>query len=968
MSDFHPTRTDAADQARVFVSYARQNQAAVRGWCDAMAERGRALWVDWEGIPPSAEWMTEIEDGIRSADAFVFMLSPASLASSVCRQEMDIAIGLAKRLVPVMIEDVPAADVPPELARLNWIFLREGDDAAQGLAALTTALDTDLDWLKRHTALMSPALAWDDAGRERSRLLKGRALKQAEAWLADSAAKSPPPAEVQLAFIQASGEAARRRLRLALGGAVVGAASLAVLALWAVFAERRADVAREEAVARRLGADAALIVREQAAQIETSALLAIEAGKRRPALGNDVPLRAALRLLPTPLAQWSHTGARIEAARLLDNGRLLAYGEGNRLQLIDIDSRKTIASRDLKAPVDDIQRCGDGDALLARTRTRAGVLRMHFWPRADTPGLPLPGASAASCSPDGRRLAMGETTGSIRLLARDGGAPPLTLPAKLRASVSRLQFSDDGRLLAASSGAQLQVWDLSGPKLLMTETMHQPIVDLDFSPDGERLMAASESGAYLWQFPDGQRLKRLGQLTNVFRARFSPDGAFIALAVGDGSVVLYDARQLERVRQMQHQSPVHHLRFSADSRMLLSAANDNTARLWRIDDGSEQLRFAHDSFVTDIDWPPGGGVIVTAGRDGRVKLWRDTLFHRQLFDGPLRMAAVSARGDLRRVSTDAAHLLEPLGEGRWSLHAFGEPEPLLRFDSPSSIAKFALSPDGSVLALVRFDRVIELRRLPDGATLGFLTPGAMTDTLGFSPDGSLLITGSRDAQVRLWSWQDGALRWQQPHAPFVFSHAFSADGRRVATGGSDQTARIWNVTDGQAVRTLALPPYPDADNDLKALSFHPDGHLLATGSSDHQVRLWDVDRGQVLRTLLHRDPVLSVAFSADGTRLASSASDDTVRLWRTDDGVELSRIEAPLSATAIGFAGEQLRIFTGGEWAAHFVERTDLVAAACAHLTRNLGPDDWARHMDGGRPEPTCPGLPLPERQDGAAQ
>ena len=77
-----------------------------------MAERGRALWVDWEGIPPSAEWMTEIEDGIRSADAFVFMLSPASLASSVCRQEMDIAIGLAKRLVPVMIEDVPAADVP----------------------------------------------------------------------------------------------------------------------------------------------------------------------------------------------------------------------------------------------------------------------------------------------------------------------------------------------------------------------------------------------------------------------------------------------------------------------------------------------------------------------------------------------------------------------------------------------------------------------------------------------------------------------------------------------------------------------------------------------------------------------------------------------------------------------------------------------------------------------------------------
>jgi WD40 repeat protein len=961
-SDSDLTRPAADDQARVFISYARRDQAAVRRWCDALAEHGRTLWVDWEGIPPSAEWMTEIEDGIRSADAFVFMLSPASLASTVCRQEMDIAIALAKRLVPVMIEDVPAADVPPELARLNWIFLREHDDADQGLAALTRALDTDLDWLKRHTALMGPALAWQDAGRERSRLLKGRALKQAEAWLADSAAKSPPPADVQLAFIQASGQAARTRLRLALGGAIAGAASLAVLALWAMFAERRADVAREEAVARRLGADAALIVREQAAQIETSALLAIEAAKRRPALSNDVPLRAALRLLPAPIAQWSHPAARIEAARLLDHGRRLAYGAANELRIVELDSRTESARHDLEAPIDDIRRCGDADAMIVRTRTRAGAVRVHFWPHVGRPGLPLPGATIARCDPDGRRLAMGESTGRIRLIARDESAPLQELPAPLGKAITAMRFSHDGRLLAASSNERLQVWDLTEPKLMMTETMRQPIVDLDFSPDGERLMAAADSGAYLWRVSDGQRLKRLGQLTNVFRARFSPDGVFIALAVGDGGVVLYDARRLERVRQMTHQSPVHHLRFSADSRLLLSAANDNTARLWRIDDGSEQLRFAHDSFVTAIDWPAGGGVILTAGRDGRVKLWRDALFQRQVLDGPLRMAAISAHGDRRRISRDAAHLLEPLGEGRWVLRAYGAADPLLRFDSPSSIAGFALSPDRSVLALVRFDQVIDLRQLPDGASLGQLAPGAPTDTLGFSPDGSLLLTGSRDAQVRLWSWRDGALRWQQRHAPFVFSHAFSADGRRVATGGSDQTVRIWAVADGRAERTLNLPSYPDADNDAKALAFHPDGHVLATGSSDHQVRLWDTDTGQVLRTLLHRDPVLSVAFSADGAHLASSASDDTVRIWRTADGSELSRIEAPLSASAIGFAGEQLRIFTGGEWAAHFVARADLVAATCAHLTHNLGPDDWARHMDGGRPAPTCPDLPMPTR------
>lgn len=212
-----------ADQARVFVSYARQNQAPVRRWCDALAERGRALWVDREGIPPSAEWMSEIEDGIPNADAFVFMLSPASLAPTVCRRELDVAIGLAKRLVPVMIEDVP-----PELARLNWIFLRDGDDAVTGLAALTMALDIDLDWLKRHTALMSPARAWDDAGRERSRLLKRQALEQRQSL---APGKRHHVASADGCTTGLGGQAVRTRRWLVLGGAIVGATSLAVLEL-----------------------------------------------------------------------------------------------------------------------------------------------------------------------------------------------------------------------------------------------------------------------------------------------------------------------------------------------------------------------------------------------------------------------------------------------------------------------------------------------------------------------------------------------------------------------------------------------------------------------------------------------------------------------------------------------------------------------------------------------------------------
>ncbi|QID16694.1 TIR domain-containing protein [Nitrogeniibacter mangrovi] len=946
------TAAETSETARVFVSYARTNQAAVRRWCEALAARGRELWVDWEGIPPSAEWMAQIETGIREADAFVFMMSPAALASTVCRQELDIAAGLDKRLVPVVIEDVAPAEAPPALARLNWIFLRAGDDADAGLARLEAALDTDLDWLKRHTALMRPALAWQDAGRERSRLLKGQALKQAEAWLTESAQKSPAPADVQLAFIQASQQAARTRLRLALAGALVGLVSLAALSLWAVLAERRADAAREEAVARQLGSDASLVASEQAALIETSALLAIESWKRRPALGNDVPLRQALRLLPRQLARWSHPGQRIRAAQLIDGGRMVVYAEADRLHLQRADGTAPATIVTLPAQIRSVIRCGAAGAFVARTDAD----QVRYWRDARSPPEALEDATAVTCSADGRIVALGQRDGHIRFHATDASAPPPAPSDSLDAPVERLRFSDDGRFLAASGAKHLRLWALTADSARSLAALkgRQPVADIDFSPAGDTLLAAADAAAYVWHLPDARLVKRLGELTNVHRARFSPDGRLIALGVGDGSVVIYDARRLERIRQMRHGSPVHHLAFSADSRLLLSGSNDATARLWRIADGSEQLRFSHADFITAIDWPDGAGRMLSAGRDGAVKLWAPGLFEREVVDGPRRAVAVQANVDAIRVAPGAADLLEPLGAHRWQLRAQGDAAPTVTFAVPEGVVTFALSPDRSVLAVSQFDGRVSLRHLPDGRLLRTLTIGAPSDTVGFSPDGTLLLTGSRDGQVRLWAWATGTVRWQQAHAPFIFAHAFSADGRLVATGGSDASARVWQVADGRERHRFAHR------HDVRALAFHPTRALLASASSDHMGRLWSLETGQVTRYLPHRGPVLAIAFSADGTRVATGSSDRTARLWRTDDGVEQSRIQAPSAVFALGFDGPWLRLFTGGEWSRHPVDPAAVVTATCARLTHNLGPIDWLRYVRTPTPQATCPGLPVP--------
>src|SRR5262245_17567694 len=90
------------NMADLFVTYPRKDQALVRRMCEALKERGREAWVDWEDIPPSAKWRSEIEGAIEAAEMFVFVLSPDSVHSAVCAEEIRHAVDSKKRLIPLV--------------------------------------------------------------------------------------------------------------------------------------------------------------------------------------------------------------------------------------------------------------------------------------------------------------------------------------------------------------------------------------------------------------------------------------------------------------------------------------------------------------------------------------------------------------------------------------------------------------------------------------------------------------------------------------------------------------------------------------------------------------------------------------------------------------------------------------------------------------------------------------------------
>ncbi len=320
----------------VFISYSRQDSDFVRRLHEALKAAGRDSWVDWEGIPPTAEWMQEIHEAIEAADTFVAVLSPASASSEICRAEVAYAEAQGKRLVPLVARDVEPARTPDELARLNWLFFRPDDDFDAAFERLMAALDTDLDHLKVHTWLLVRCRRWTRGDEDASALLRGRELETAEAWLRQSVGREPAPTADQTRFVVESRRRETRRQRRLLVGvaiALVVSITLGVVA-WlqrdrAIVAREEADRQRDLAVARSLATSSELALDQTGNGLVTSTLLAVESLRRVATAEGEAAWERDLRLLPPPPLIESEPLGEVTAGTFSGDGRFWAAGDAS---------------------------------------------------------------------------------------------------------------------------------------------------------------------------------------------------------------------------------------------------------------------------------------------------------------------------------------------------------------------------------------------------------------------------------------------------------------------------------------------------------------------------------------------------------------------------------------------------------------------------------------------------------------
>ncbi|MBE9177802.1 TIR domain-containing protein [Oculatella sp. LEGE 06141] len=198
----------------IFISYSRKDQSFVKTLDAALRQLNRNPWVDWDDIHKGEEWWAAIQRGIEGANTFIFVVSPDSVASSVCRDEIEHAVKHNKRLLPILRREGFAPEqLHPAIASHNWLFFREIEAFNSAFSELIQAIDTDLDYVRAHTRLLVRAIEWQTKAQNQSRLLRGIDLDEAKQWLVQGNGKDPQPTALHVQYIEASLQAETAQLR-----------------------------------------------------------------------------------------------------------------------------------------------------------------------------------------------------------------------------------------------------------------------------------------------------------------------------------------------------------------------------------------------------------------------------------------------------------------------------------------------------------------------------------------------------------------------------------------------------------------------------------------------------------------------------------------------------------------------------------------------------------------------------------
>jgi WD40 repeat protein len=277
------------------------------------------------------------------------------------------------------------------------------------------------------------------------------------------------------------------------------------------------------------------------------------------------------------------------------DGRALASVSGNTVRSWDVHTGRE--HRPLEAPAEappgifDIAISRDGRTLAAACHQTNQAILWDLETGRIRRRIPHDSVGSLAFSPEGTILATGSlgSADTLKLWDADTGQPVSTLKGGPLNEACRVAFSPDGRTLASGGfSGTVKLWDVaSGLNLAVLPGHTANVTTVTFSLDGRTLASGSWDGTVrVWDVADvnhpSLRHTLVGHAALVWSVAFSPDATTLASASADGTVKLWEpATGRERCTLVGYDHPVRAVAFSPDGQVLASRDGGGTIRLWR---------------------------------------------------------------------------------------------------------------------------------------------------------------------------------------------------------------------------------------------------------------------------------------------------------------------------------------------------------------------------------------------------
>jgi WD40 repeat protein/energy-coupling factor transporter ATP-binding protein EcfA2 len=762
--------------------------------------------------------------------------------------------------------------------------------------------------------------------------------------------------------------------------------------------QQLAEQQKQVALARQLVAQADLLRSQQANLLQRSVLLAVEAMQRSPSPEANQALRQGLALLPRPIARrltiedvkvavlsphglylltinkyataevWDvmsgqlvvrlNHGAEVTMGAFSFDGRcVVTVGTDNSAKVWEILSGSQLVRLINEDDIKDVIVSYSGRFVAIINSD--GRARIYEWDQQSKRQLnqltDRDIVNAVAFSLDGRYYATASIDCNARVWEIASGQLLANLPHSR--SINALSFSPDGRFLSTVSdddsnysSVRLWLWRAKS-NIKPYQFMHEsPINAVAFSPDRNYLATASkDQTACVWEIASSRPINRMRHEGSVNAVAFSPQGRYLATTSEDRTVGIWETSNGYRLICLPHKDVgfkerdlVHTVVFSEDGHSFTTASNNGQAAAWEIINN----RLNHKKSVNMVAFRPDGNYLATASEDNTAAVWKVTNgWQRFQIDHEGKVWAVAFSRDGRFLATacrDGTARLVDMSDGRQ----------LFRLKHNTNVNAVTFSPGGRYLASASEDKSARIWETSSGREIFSLPHEESVYSVDFSPKGDLLVTACGDGTARVWETHSGKQLFSLAHKPIINHVAFSPDGRFLATASWSRSAKLWEASSGRELMLLSHT------NKVWYVAFSHDSKYLATASEDSTARVWDVSNGLELLRLPHESSVSAIAFSPDSQYLATASADRTARVWETATGNPLALLQHEDSVTAIAFSpdGKYLATASGEGIARLWIwQSKDLIAEACARLTRNLTDVEWRKYFGEENYRKTCP-------------